>query len=114
MNSLLFADDVAIFGSKQEVQAMLDLAAEHSMTLGYRWSPSKCMVLNAPSPTSSSSLGFEFKLYGVALPRVDEFSYLGVPFRKKGLCGGAILDNRLAGAIKTMALLTSIGVHRNG
>ncbi|KAI9352434.1 hypothetical protein BD770DRAFT_325880 [Pilaira anomala] len=93
---------------------MLDLAATHSHLLGYRWNPAKSAVLNAPSTTSSSSLGFEFTLYGVNIPRVEEFSYLGVPFRKKGLSSGAILANRLGGAIKTMALLTSIGVHRNG
>lgn len=114
VNSLLFADDVAIFGSKIEVQNMLDIAARHSYGLGYRWNPTKCMVLNAPSTTSSSSLGFEFTLYGVAIPRVEEFSYLGVSFKKKGLSGGSIVENRLAGAVKTMALLTSIGVHRNG
>ena len=114
LNCLLFADDVAIFGTKSEVQDMLDLAATHSHQIGYRWNPAKSAVLNAPSSTSSSSLGFEFTLYGVNIPRVEEFSYLGVPFQKKGLSSGAILANRLGGAIKTMALLTSIGVHRNG
>jgi hypothetical protein len=33
INSLLFADDVAIFGSKDEVQDMLNLAAAHSQDL---------------------------------------------------------------------------------
>ena len=114
INSLLFADDVAIFGSKEEVEQMLILAEYHSNELGYRWNPTKCTVLNAPSSTSSSSLGFEFKLYGVAIPRVLEFSYLGVPFSKKGLDGGAILTNRIGGAKRTMGLLTSVGLHRNG
>lgn len=40
--------------------------------------------------------------------------YLGVPIGKKGLSGSSILKHRSAGAIKTMALLTSVGVHRNG
>lgn len=114
INSLLFADDVAVFGTKFAVQRMLNIAADHSYALGYRWNPTKCAVLNAPSPTSSSSLGFEFKLYGVNIPRVDEFSYLGIPFQKKGIASGAIVENRLAGATKTMALLTSVGVNRNG
>lgn len=114
LNCLLFADDVAIFGTKNEVQSMLNLAAQHSLDLGYRWNPSKCAVLNAPSPTSSSSLNFYFKLYDVALPTVDQFTYLGMEFNKKGLHGPGILEKRSAGAIKTMALLTSVGANRNG
>lgn len=114
LNCLLFADDVAIFGTKSEVQQMLDLASAHSYDLGYRWNPTKCAILNAPSPTSSSSLNFVFKLYGVAIPTVTQFTYLGMEFNKKGLHGPGILEKRSAGATKTMALLTSIGVNRNG
>ncbi|GAA5805535.1 hypothetical protein HPULCUR_011052 [Helicostylum pulchrum] len=44
INSLLFADDVAIFGTKNEVELMLDAAATHSLKLGYRWNPTKCAV----------------------------------------------------------------------
>lgn len=114
VNCLLFADDVAILGTRQEVQAMLDLASQHSLDLGYRWNPSKCAVLNAPSPTSSSTLNFSFKLYGQVLPTVEQFTYLGMEFAKKGLHAPGIAEKRSAGAIKTMALLTSIGVNRNG
>jgi hypothetical protein len=114
INSLLFADDVAIFGTKDEVQSMLDLAAQHSHNLGYRWNPSKCAIVNAPSTTSSTSQNFGFTLYGQDIPTVDEFMYLGMPIGNKGLSGASILPLRSPGAIKTMALLTSIGVHRNG
>lgn len=41
----LFADDVALIGTLPEVQRMLDLAGQHSFQLGYRWSPTKCAVL---------------------------------------------------------------------
>ncbi|KAI8889640.1 hypothetical protein K501DRAFT_315086, partial [Backusella circina FSU 941] len=44
INSLLYADDVAIIGSPRQVQRMMNLAAQHSHRLGYRWSPSKCAV----------------------------------------------------------------------
>ncbi|KAI9468220.1 MAG: hypothetical protein EXX96DRAFT_492886 [Benjaminiella poitrasii] len=93
---------------------MLDLAASHSRSLGYRWNPSKCAVLNAPSPTSSTSSNVRLRLYGEPLPSVDEFVYLGVPFRSKGLYGPGILALRSSGAVKTMALLNSVGVNRNG
>ena len=36
INSLLFADDIATFGTKSDVQGMLNLAADHSVSLGYR------------------------------------------------------------------------------
>ena len=110
INSLLFADDVAIFGSKTDVQRMLDLASEHSVALGYRWKPSKCAVLNAPAASSGSQL----TLYDEPLPIVEEFVYLGMPFRRKGLYAPGILSLRSSGAVKTMALLNSIGVNRTG
>lgn len=114
LTSLLFADDVAIFGNKTEVQSMLDLASQHSLDLGYRWNPSKCAILNAPSATSSSSTDFAFTLYGQPIPIVKQFTYLGMEFANKGLHASGILEKRSAGAIKTMALLNSIGVNRNG
>ncbi|KAK4521567.1 uncharacterized protein ATC70_007328 [Mucor velutinosus] len=110
INSLLFADDVAIFGSLSGVQSMLDLAAEHSVCLGYRWKPSKCAVLGSPTALSDARL----TLYNEPLPVVDEFVYLGMPFRYKGLHAPSILSLRSAGAVKVMALLNSVGVNRNG
>ncbi|KAG0994641.1 hypothetical protein G6F27_014068 [Rhizopus arrhizus] len=78
INSLLYADDVALVGSASEVRHMLDLAQIHSLTLGYKWSPPKCAVLNAPSPSSSRYV--PMSLYDQDLPTVEEFTYLGVPF----------------------------------
>ncbi|KAK4510882.1 uncharacterized protein ATC70_004659 [Mucor velutinosus] len=110
INSLLFADDVAIFGSRTDVQTMLDVASDHSFSLGYRWKPSKCAVLCAPTASTRHPLS----LYGEPLPVVEEFTYLGMPFRYKGLYAPGILNLRASGAIKTMALLNSVGVNRNG
>jgi hypothetical protein len=93
---------------------MLDLASQHSLDLGFRWNPKKSATLNAPSASSSSSTGFAFTLYGQAIPNVEQFTYLGMEFAKKGLHAPGITEKRSAGAIKTMALLNSIGVNRNG
>ncbi|KAG2205230.1 hypothetical protein INT47_009495 [Mucor saturninus] len=114
INSLLFADDVAIFGTRSEVQQMLDLAGQHSLQLGYRWSPSKCAILNAPSLLTSTALNFRFTLYNQDIPTVDQFTYLGMEFNKKGLYAAGNIEKRSAGAIQTMALLNSVGVNRNG
>ena len=86
---------------------MLDIAARHSMRLGYRWSPTKCAVLNAP-PTRP------FSLYSEELPCVDEFVYLGLPFLKAGLSTDALLRRRTSGTLLAMATLQAIGARPSG
>jgi hypothetical protein len=112
INLLLYADDVALFGSASEVQQMLALAETHSLTLGYRWSPPKCAVLNSPS--SCSSHYTTLSLYGEALPSVDEFIYLGVPFKRDGISSSSIVSKRKPGTMLQMSQLNAIGVNRSG
>ncbi|KAG0752771.1 hypothetical protein G6F24_013385 [Rhizopus arrhizus] len=118
VNSLLFADDVAVIGSAKSVKETLKLCEEHSVSLGYRWNPSKCAVLNhPPSSSSSSSLpssSDRLQLYDTPLPLVDEFVYLGVPFVKSGLSAPSLVSLRSPGVIKVMAILNKIGVNRQG
>jgi hypothetical protein len=106
-NSLLFADDVALFGTATEVQRMLDIAADHSLQLGYRWSPTKCAILNAPPSR-------QFKLYNEVLPTVDEFVYLGVPFQRLGMSTPSLIAHRTQGTINAMANLQAIGARPSG
>ncbi|KAG1534455.1 hypothetical protein G6F50_015555 [Rhizopus delemar] len=82
---------------------MLDLAQTHSLTLGYKWSPPKCAVLNAPAATSSRSV--QLSLYGQDLPTADEFTYLGVPFDGKGICTSALIKHR---SLPSAALFSSV------
>ncbi|KAG0925509.1 hypothetical protein G6F32_013535 [Rhizopus arrhizus] len=118
VNSLLFADDVAVIGSAKSVKEMLKLCEQHSLSLGYRWNPTKCAVLNHPlSSSSSSSLpssSDRLQLYDTPLPTVDEFVYLGVPFVKSGLSAPSLVSLRSPGVIKVMAILNKIGVNRQG
>lgn len=115
INSLLFADDVAIFGSKQEVQSMLDAAAAHSYELGYRWNPTKCAVLNHPIGRTEDRTHLQpLKLYNIALPQVDAFVYLGVPFIKTGISGSLMAQQRVAGTMAAMSTLHKMGAHRSG
>ncbi|OAD80319.1 hypothetical protein PHYBLDRAFT_137874 [Phycomyces blakesleeanus NRRL 1555(-)] len=110
VNSLLFADDVAIFGSTRDVQDMLDLVVQHSFSLGYRWSPSKCAIIylktRSPQPPALT-------LYGEFLPAVEEFIYLDMPFRDKGIYAPSIVTHRCSGTIATMATLNSVGACRS-
>ncbi|KAG0749431.1 hypothetical protein G6F24_015241 [Rhizopus arrhizus] len=116
VNSLLFADDVAVIGSAKSVKEMLKLCEQHSLSLGYRWNPTKCAVLNhPPSSSTSSSLpssSDRLQLYDTPLPMVDEFVYLGVPFVKSGLSAPSLVSLRSPGVIKVMAILNKIGVNR--
>jgi hypothetical protein len=106
INSLLFADDVALIGTATEVQAMLDIAGSHSLRLGYRWSPTKCAILNAEHS--------RFTLYGEPIPQVDEFVYLGIPFQKAGMSTEALIRYRTSSTIKAMSTLQAIGARPSG
>lgn len=45
LNSLFFADDVVILGNANNAQALLNLAEQHSISLGYRWNPLKSALI---------------------------------------------------------------------
>ncbi|ORY94264.1 hypothetical protein BCR43DRAFT_552204 [Syncephalastrum racemosum] len=107
VNCLLYADDVALVGHPSDVQRMLDMAEVHSNMLGYRWSPTKCMVLNAPPDAS-------FKLYDQPLPTCESFKYLGIPFNKEGIDTTALLQHSTQKAITSMRSLRDLGVHTYG
>ncbi|KAG2178934.1 hypothetical protein INT43_001781 [Umbelopsis isabellina] len=91
INSLLFEDDVAILGSVAD--------------LGHRWSPTKCATLNSPRPLT---------LYGEELQSVEEFVYLGLPFRKNGLSASSLIQYRTRGTRLAMATLQAIGARPSG
>ncbi|KAG1053805.1 hypothetical protein G6F43_004139 [Rhizopus delemar] len=119
VNSLLFADDVAVIGSAKSVKEMLKLCEEHSLSLGYRWNPSKCAMLNYPPTSSSTSSSLpsssdRLQLYDTPLPLVDEFVYLGVPFVKSGLYAPSLVSLQPPGVLKVMAILNKIGINRQG
>ncbi|KAG0862800.1 hypothetical protein G6F16_012267 [Rhizopus arrhizus] len=114
VNSLLFADDVAVIGSAKSVKEMLKLCEDHSLSLGYRWNPLKCAVLNHPTSSTSSSGSTQLKLYGTPLPLVDKFVYLGMPFVKTGLSAASVLPLRSPGVLQLMGILNKIGVNRQG
>ncbi|KAG1275268.1 hypothetical protein G6F66_012824 [Rhizopus arrhizus] len=114
VNSLLFADDVAVIGSAKSVKEFLKLCEEHSLSLGYRWNPLKCAVLNHPTSSSSSPGSTHLSLYGTSLPLVDKFVYLGMPFVKTGLSAASVLPLRSPGVLQLMGILNKIGVNRQG
>ncbi|KAG0751701.1 hypothetical protein G6F24_014101 [Rhizopus arrhizus] len=83
-------------------------AEDHSRSLGYRWNPAKCVVLNCPSDHG----GRRMKLYGSPIPKEPSFSYLGVPFSPQGkISTDLLLRRNTASAISAMrATLLPIGI----
>jgi hypothetical protein len=106
INALLFADDVALFGTAEEVTTMLRRAEQHSYRLGYRWSPSKCAIVNGED--------HNLYLYGELLPNADHFVYLGVPFGPKGMDPEQLISLRSPKATTAMQVLKSLGVQGSG
>ncbi|KAG1028789.1 hypothetical protein G6F43_014035 [Rhizopus delemar] len=58
LNCLLYADDVVLIGAAEVMPRLLKAAEEHSFSLGYRWNPAKCVMLNC----AVSLGGPQFKL----------------------------------------------------
>ncbi|KAG1243101.1 hypothetical protein G6F57_022566 [Rhizopus arrhizus] len=50
---------------------LLRAAETHSRSLGYRWNPAKCVVLNPPNAHGARPL----KLYGTEIPSSNSFTY---------------------------------------
>ncbi|KAG1130458.1 hypothetical protein G6F38_013451 [Rhizopus arrhizus] len=71
INCLLYADDVVLIAAPEVMPKLLMRAEDHSRSLGYRWNPAKCVVLNCPSDHG----GRRMKLYGSPIPKEPSFCY---------------------------------------
>jgi hypothetical protein len=100
LNSLLYADDVVLIGTEETMPQLLKAAENHSLQLGYRWNPTKCVVVNSPAYSGDVS---PLKLYGTSLPSALSFNYLGLPFNKV-----AQLDTDLLVAHNARSALTAM------
>lgn len=69
---------MALISDKEQIVHLLKKCEDHSHNLGYRWNPSKCVILN---PTEQP---LTYTLYGDVLVALPSFSYLGILFRPDG------------------------------
>ncbi|CAO3588292.1 unnamed protein product [Absidia cylindrospora] len=99
----MFADDVALVGSAHDVSVLLSIAESHSITNGYKWSPSKCELIN-------TSPSFSYTLYDQPLPISTSTIYLGIPFNEYGICKSQMINK----AIQHQQALRRMGVHQYG
>ena len=102
MNCLLYADDIALIASNPiNLASLLNIAQSDSTLRGYRFSPSKCIVIS-PSLTVQS-------LYEAPLALESHFNYLGVEFTSAGISEALHVANRISKAEKQAAALAGIG-----
>jgi hypothetical protein len=78
INSLMYADDIALIStSSRNLARLLRLAEQDSMERGYRFSPTKCVV--------ASQDCFRHRLYGEELKKEQSFCYLGADMNCRGI-----------------------------
>ncbi|KAG1510717.1 hypothetical protein G6F53_006471 [Rhizopus delemar] len=109
LNCLLYADDVVLIAESSNMVDLLQKCEIHSLQMGYKWNPSKCVILdNSTDPRT-------YTLYDQPLPRETTFAYLGVPFKPGGyLDSEELIQRNIHKALATMNMLSSIGVNPSG
>jgi hypothetical protein len=74
----MYADDIALIStSSRNLARLLRLAEQDSMERGYRFSPTKCVVVSQDC--------FRHRLYGEELKKEQSFCYLGVDMNCRGI-----------------------------
>jgi hypothetical protein len=109
LNCLLYADDVVLIAERSKMIDLLKKCEYHSMQMGYKWNPSKCVVLESHTDP------ILYIIYGQPLPQNTTFAYLGISFKQGGyLDPEEIIQHNTRKALATMNLLSSIGVNPSG
>ncbi|KAG1490826.1 hypothetical protein G6F54_010442 [Rhizopus delemar] len=104
LNCLLYADDVVLIANSSTMVDLLRKCEEHSIQMGYRWNPSKCVILDNQPQT------VEYAIYDQVLPQATTFTYLGIPFKSGGhLDPEKLVQSNIFKAMSTMNVLSSIG-----
>lgn len=112
INSLLYADDVVIIGTWQSIPHLLAACERHSTLLGYRWNPTKCVLLSAEEKPQGQR---DPTLYDVPIPSDNSFPYLGVPFKANGtLDPETLIHTRTQKALSSMRILRAVGSRPSG
>jgi hypothetical protein len=106
---LLFVYDLALIAATNQLQHLLDLAEQHSLQLGYRWSPSKCAILAHPTTTLPT-----YTLYNTALAATPSFKYLGMHINYKGMDTQLFINYNKEKVKTTMHRIHHIGARTNG
>ena len=102
INSLLYADDIALIASSpRDLRRLLTTAEEDSLERGYRFSPQKCIVVGMDHSV--------FKLYDAPLVHQSSFCYLGIEVNCRGVDEKKHAKARASKAIKVAERLKQAG-----
>ena len=106
---LLYADDVVLISTANNMQNLLNLCQQHSLDLGYRWNPIKCAIVQ---PANAEHI---YQLYETPIPNQTSFTYLGMPINNKGyLDAQQLITRNSISAINSMRVLNNIGLSPSG
>ena len=102
INALLYADDIALIASSpRDLRRLLAIAEEDSLERGYRFSPSKCVVVCMDHST--------YRLYDSPLVHQNSFSYLGIEVNCRGIAARNHAKARATKAVKSAERLKQAG-----
>ncbi|SAL98562.1 hypothetical protein, partial, partial [Absidia glauca] len=109
---LLYADDVALIATPTRMRSLLSSCEQHSVSLGYCWSPGKCVIVPPnPDPTSCPT----FTIYNTPIQQASSFTYLGVPFTYGGKIDRDELIRRNSRKMhQSLNVMYSLGVNASG
>jgi hypothetical protein len=100
--ALLYADDIALVATSDDImQKALDICHAHSMANFYRFSPSKCVLMNTR---------VNLNLGGEALVSTTSFKYLGIWFSGQGVDHRRHAAEMVGSAWKAYFTATSCGL----
>jgi len=106
-NSTLYADDIAVFAeTKEALQFLLQVCSKHAKANRYQFSVGKCAVIGDAS--------FAYKLDGLEIPQVSQFTYLGVETNRNGIMAQEFLERRCKSAVDAGLRLISLGMNVGG
>ncbi|SAL94839.1 hypothetical protein, partial, partial [Absidia glauca] len=118
INCLLYADDVVLIGTAPQIQSALHQCSTHSHQLGYRWNPTKSIILSPPTQRRAainSPSSAYFTLYRTSIPTATHFNYLGIPIKPGGQIDTLhLIRHNTAKARRSMNILANLGVRATG
>ena len=102
INAFLYADDIALIASSPlQLRRLLQIAEADSLARGYRFSPSKCVVVGTDR--------YPQRLYDAPLVRQSSFCYLGIEVDHRGLNSRLHATSRATKALKAAERLRQVG-----
>lgn len=107
LNATMYADDIAVFSkTKEGLQLLLTVCAKHAKANRYQFSVAKCAVIGDDNA--------EYFLDGQSIPRVKQFTYLGVETGRRGILRDEYVNRRTKIATDAGHRIAALGMNVGG